>query len=51
MKVGDRVKHARLGEGTIIDLCKYEGVMVDYSDDRGVLVRVSHKSSLEILHV
>jgi len=49
MKVGSRVKHSRLGEGIVIDFCKYGGVLVDYSSDTGILVRVSHVSSLETL--
>ena len=49
MKIGSRVRHARLGEGTVVALCKYGGVLVDYSDDTGVLVRVSHKESLEVI--
>ncbi len=49
MKVGSRVKHSRLGEGFVISFCKHGGVLVDYSNDKGVLVRVSHISSLEIL--
>ena len=49
MKIGSRVKHARLGEGTIVAFCKYGGVLVDYSSDKGVLVRVSHRDTLEIL--
>ena len=49
MTVGSRVRHSRLGEGVILDFCKYGGVLVDYSDDKGVLVRVSHISSLELL--
>ncbi len=49
MKIGSRVKHPRLGKGTIIDFCKYGGVLVDYSDDKGVLVRVSHRDSLEVI--
>ena len=49
MKVGSRVKHPRLGEGTVIEFCKYGGVLVDYSNDKGILVRVSHISSLEIV--
>ena len=50
MKIGSRVRHARLGEGTVIDFCKYGGVLVDYSDDKGVLVRVSHRDSLEVIY-
>ena len=49
MKIGSRVKHARLGEGVVIDFCKHGGVLVDYSDKQGVLVRVSHKDSLEVI--
>ena len=49
MKIGSRVRHARLGEGIILDFCKYGGVLVDYSNDKGVLVRVSHRDSLEII--
>lgn len=49
MKIGSRVRHARLGDGTVIAFCKYDGVLVDYSDDTGVLVRVSHKDSLEVI--
>ena len=49
VKIGSRVKHSRLGEGTVIQFCKYGGVLVDYSNDKGILVRVSHISSLEIL--
>lgn len=50
MKIGSRVKHARLGFGIVLDFCKYGGVLVNYSDDTGVLVRVSHRDSLEVLH-
>ena len=49
MKIGSRVRHARLGEGVIIAFCKFGGVMVNYSNDQGVLVRVSHRNSLEII--
>lgn len=49
MKVGSRVKHVRLGEGTVLAFGKYDGVMVNYSNDRGVLVRISHRSSLEVI--
>ena len=49
MKIGSRVKHARLGEGTIIAFCKYDGVLVDYSNNKGILVRVSHRDSLEVI--
>ena len=50
MKIGSRVRHERLGEGTVIDFCKYGGVLVDYTNDKGVLVRVSHKDTLEVIH-
>ena len=49
VKVGSRVKHVRLGEGTVLAFGKYDGVMVNYSNDRGVLVRISHRSSLEVI--
>ena len=49
MKIGTRVKHVRLGEGTIVAFCKYGGVLVDYSNDKGVLVRVSRRDSLEVI--
>ena len=49
MKIGSRVKHARLGEGTIVAFCKYGGVLVDYTNDQGVLVRVSHRDTLEVI--
>ena len=49
MKIGSRVRHARLGEGTILAFCKYGGVLIDYSGDKGVLVRVSHKDTLEVI--
>ena len=50
MMIGSRVKHVRLGEGTIIAFCKYGGVLVDYSNDRGILVRVSHRDTLEVIN-
>ena len=50
MKIGSRVRHGRLGDGTVIAFCKYDGVMVDYSNDKGILVRVSHRDSLEVIH-
>lgn len=49
MKIGSRVRHVRLGEGTVIAFCKYDGVMVNFSDDKGVLVRVTHRDSLEVI--
>ena len=50
VKIGSRVKHPRLGEGIIIDFCKYGGVLIDYSNDKGVLVRVSHRDTIEVIH-
>ena len=47
MKIGSYVNHPRLGRGIIIRFCKYGGVLVNYSNDKGILVRVSHLSSLE----
>lgn len=49
MKIGSRVRHHRLGEGRVLDFCKYGGVLVDYSNDKGILVRVSHKDTLEVI--
>lgn len=49
MRIGSRVKHVRLGEGTIVAFCKYDGVLVDYTNDKGVLVRVSHRDTLEVI--
>ena len=51
MKIGSRVRHRTLGVGVILDFCKYGGVLVDYTDDTGVLVRVSHRDTLELLDV
>lgn len=48
MKVGDRVKHPILGEGKILKFCKYGGLLVDFSDKQGVLVRVVHLESVII---
>ena len=50
MKIGSRVKHARLGEGVVLEFCKYGGVLVDYSGKQGILVRVSHKDTLEVIN-
>ena len=50
VKIGSRVKHPKLGEGFVIEFCKHGGVRVDYSNDSGVLVRVSHRDSLEVIH-
>ena len=50
MNVGSRVYHSRLGRGIIIKFCKYGGVLVNYSNKDGVLVRACHVSSLEVIH-
>ncbi len=47
MKLGDRVKHPRLGVGIILQFCKHDGVMVNFSDKSGVLVRVVYIHDLE----
>jgi hypothetical protein len=47
MSVGDRVKHSRLGDGIILELCKYEMALVDFSDTSGVLVRKTRLIDLE----
>ena len=47
MSIGDRVRHPRLGDGTIIELCKYEMALVDFSDVSGVLVRIARLIDLE----
>jgi len=50
MKIGTRVKHPRLGLGVIIEFQKYGGVMVNFSDSDGVLVRIVHERDLEIMN-
>ena len=49
MKVGNRVNHSKLGTGVVLEFRKHGGVMVDFSDAKGVLVRVCHVSSLEVI--
>ena len=49
MKSGDRVNHPKLGNGIILELCKYGGALVNFSDSSGVLVRVVHITSLEAI--
>ena len=49
MKIGSRVTHPKLGDGIILRFCKYGGVLVDYSDHRGIMVRVSHVSTLVVI--
>ena len=50
VKIGSHVKHPKLGEGFVIEFCKHGGVLVDYSDKQGVLVRVSHLDTLQVIH-
>tara|TARA_B100001250_G_C19101695_1_gene487178 strand:- start:46 stop:198 length:153 start_codon:yes stop_codon:yes gene_type:complete len=47
MKAGERVHHPRLGDGIILELRKYGGAMVDFSDSSGVLVRIVKLCDLE----
>lgn len=49
MKKGDRVIHARLGMGVLHTKTKY-GWMVDFSDSKGILIRVCKESDLEIIN-
>lgn len=49
MKIGDWVKHSKLGIGKILEFCKYGGLLVDFSNKSGVLVRVVHFSTVIIL--
>jgi len=51
MKVGHRVWHPKLGKGIILEFRKYNGVMVDFSDSSGVLVRVVKLEDLEFIDV
>ena len=46
MKKGDIVIHSKLGRGKVLELCKYGGLMIDYSDRTGVVVRVSHRDKV-----
>ena len=41
------INHSKLGKGIVIKVCKYSGLMIDYSDKTGVMVRVSHKGSVK----
>ena len=50
MKIGSRVRHHRLGEGVILEFCKYGGVLVNFSDDTGILVRVVKLADLEVIN-
>jgi len=47
MKKGDIIAHSRLGRGKVLEVCKYGGLMINYSNKAGVMVRVSHKNSVE----
>ena len=49
MTVGSRVKHPKLGTGCILEFRKYNGVLVNFSNKQGVLVRVVHKKDLEVI--
>ena len=49
MIVGSRVKHPRLGLGSILEFGKYGAVLVNFSNKDGVLVRAVHKSNLEVI--
>ena len=46
MKEGDTVNHSKLGRGVVIRVCKYGGLMIDYSDKTGVKIRISHIDSV-----
>ena len=48
MKVGDRVKHPKLGEGIICSIGKY-GCLINFSNKDGVLVRGSKFEDLELI--
>ena len=49
MTEGSRVKHPRLGTGRILEFRKYNGVLVNFSNKQGILVRVVHKKDLEVI--
>ena len=48
MKVGDRVKHMRLGEGVVYSVGKY-GCLINFSNKDGVLFRGSKFENLELI--
>ena len=48
MKVGDRVRHPKLGIGTIIIVGK-RGYLIDFSSPEGVVVRGSSPELLELI--
>ena len=47
MKVGDLVRHPRLGDGKILEFRKYQMALVDFSDKTGVMVRKVRLKDLE----
>jgi len=47
--VGNRVRHPKFGIGTVLELRKHNGAMVDFSDHSGVLVRVVRIDGLEVV--
>jgi len=51
MKIGDRVRHVRKGWlGRVLGFMKRNpGVLVDLSDEKGVMVRWIHKDNLEVI--
>jgi hypothetical protein len=51
MKVGDTVRHRRKGWiGKILEISsRGPGIMVDLSDKSGVMCRVVHRDSLEVI--
>ena len=53
MKPGDRVKHKIKGWfGTVLEIStRGPGVMVDLSDEKGIMVRIIHFNNLEVVNV
>ena len=50
MKVGDRVRHKKKNiVGVVYEISKVS-VVVDWSDDTGIMFRVSHIKDLEIIN-
>lgn len=52
MKVGDRVRHRTRYNvvGTVDSFGKYGAVLVNLSDERGIMFRRFHISSLEVIN-
>ena len=48
MITGTKVMHPTLGSGVILELCKYQMALVDFSNDKGVLVRKVRLIDLEV---